>query len=131
MGVPLPLSLLTTKNKKIMLITNETKIRFVRMLAKKQIIVIQCKKSANSKSYNFKFIGADDYAKYDFTPMIADTLGLPISQDIHYCCVKGIDAAEIGRLTIEKLAKDGIIKEETSGHDLYEQVRHLLTTFYL
>jgi len=114
-----------------MYIINETKIRFARMLAKKQIIVIQCKKTANCKSYNFKFIGADDYEKYDFTPMVADTLGLPLSQNIYYCSVKGNDASELVRLTIEKLAKDGIIKEEKSGYDLYEQVRGLLTTFYL
>lgn len=114
-----------------MYIINETKIRFARMLAKKQIIVIQCKKTVNCKSYNFKFIGADDYEKYDFTPMVADTLGLPLSQNIYYCSVKGNDAAELVRLTIEKLAKDGIIKEEKSGYDLYEQVRGLLTTFYL
>jgi len=114
-----------------MYITNETKIRFARMLAKKQIIVIQCKKSVNSKSYNFKFVGANEYERFDFTPMIADTLGLPLSQNIYYCSVKGIDAAEIARLTIEKLAKDGIIKEEKSGYDLYEQIRELLATFYL
>lgn len=114
-----------------MYIINETKIRFARMLAKKQIIVIQYKKTVNCKSYNFKFIGADDYEKYDFTPMVADTLGLPLSQNIRYCSVKGIDAAELVRLTIEKLSKDGIIKEEKSGYDLYEEVRDLLSTFYL
>lgn len=114
-----------------MYIINETKIRFARMLAKKQIIVIQCKKSANSKNYDLKFIGADDYERFDFTPMIADTLGLPLSQNIYYCSVKSYDAAEIVRLTIERLAKDGIISEEKSGYDLYEQVRDLLVTFYL
>jgi len=113
-----------------MYIINETKIRFARMLAKKQIIVIQCKKNVNSKSYDFKFIGADDYEKYDFTPMIADVLGLPIFQNIYYCSIKGNDAAELVRLTIEKLSKDGIISEEKSGYDLYEQVRDMLTTFY-
>ena len=114
-----------------MYIINETKIRFARMLAKKQIIVIQCKKSANSKRYDFKFIGADDYEKYDFTPMVADTIGQSLSKNIHFCSVKGIDAAELVRLTIEKLAKDGIISEEKSGYDLYEQIRELLVTFYL
>lgn len=114
-----------------MYIIRETKIRFARMLAKKQIIVIQCKKSANCKSYDFKFIGADDYKKYDFTPAIADILGLPLSENLYYCSIKAKDAAELVRLAIEKLAKDGIIKEEKSGYDLYEQVRDLLTTFYL
>ena len=113
------------------MITYVTKIRFARMLARKQIIVIQCKKSAMCKNYDFKFIGADNFNKYDFTPMVADTLGLPISQEIYYCSIKGYDAAEIVRQTIEKLASEGIIKEEKTGYDLYEQVRDLLTTFYL
>lgn len=113
------------------MITYETKIRFARMLARKQIIVIQCKKSAKCKNYDFKFIGADNFNKYDFTPMVADTLGLPISQEIYYCSIKGYDAAEIVRQTIEKLASEGIIKEEKTGYDLYEQVRDLLATFYL
>ena len=114
-----------------MYIINETKVRFARMLAKHQIIVIQCKKNAKCKSYYFKFIGAEDFEKYDFTPMVADTLDLPLANNIHYCTIKGIDAAEIVRMTIEKLAKDGIIKKEKSGYDLYEEVRDLLTTFYL
>jgi len=113
------------------MVINETKIRFARMLARKQIIVIQCKKSARCKNYDFKFIGADNFSKFDFTPMVAETLGLPISQRIYYCSIKGFDAAEIVRQTIEKLASDGIIKEEKSGYDLYEQVRDLLSTFYL
>ena len=113
------------------MITNETKVRFARMLAKHQLIVIQCKKSTNCKRYDFKFIGADNFNHYDFTPMVADTLNLPLVKDIYYCSIKGIDAAEIVRLTIERLAHDGIISEEKSGYDLYEEVRGLLTTFHL
>ena len=62
------------------MITNETKVRFARMLAKHQIIVIQCKKSTNCKRYDFKFIGADGFNHYDFTPMVSRHVELATCQ---------------------------------------------------
>ena len=114
-----------------MIITNETKIRFARMLAKRQIIVIQCNKSARAKRYDYKFIGANEYEKFDFTPMIAETSGYPTNKGVQYLTIKGLDGADIVADTIEKLAKDGLIQEERTGYDLYHAVRELLTTFYL
>lgn len=114
-----------------MFITNELKIRFVRMLAKRQILVVQCKRNKRSKNYDFKFIGANEFEKFDFTPMIADTLHVCLRQSCEYNSILGIDAAEIVRLFIEKLAKDGIVNEKKIGYDLYEEVRDLLSTFYL
>lgn len=114
------------------MITNETKIRFARMLAKRQIIVIQFNKSSRSRNYYYKFIGANEYEKFDFTPMIAEVSGWPTTKGtINYLAIKSNDGVAVVADTIKNLASDGLIQEEKTGYALYEEVRDLLTTFYL
>ena len=116
-----------------MIITNETKIKFARMLAKRQIIVIRCKKSASAKRYDYKFIGANEYEKFDFTPMICEVTAYPSNRSDDYQCltIKSFDGASVVADAIKNLAEDGLIKETKRGDELYFYVRDLLTTYYL
>ena len=114
-----------------MFITYDTKIRFARMVARRQVIVVQCRRTARSASYDFKFIGADEFGRYDCTPAIIDILGLPENADIRHLTVRAKDAADVVARALTCLADDGIVKVEKRGHDLYEEVRNLLTTFYM
>lgn len=116
-----------------MIITNETKIRFARMLAKRQIIVIRCKKSANANRYEYKFIGANEFEKFDFTPMVAEVSGFSTNKTNDYQCltIKSNDGANVVAETIRKIAEERLIQEKRIGADLYFFVRDLLTTFYI
>ena len=84
-----------------MIITEETKLRFIGMFLQRQIIIIQHK--THRGRYTFKVIGANDAGKWDFTPMKA----------------------------FLNMQEDDFIRLEHSGHDLYEWVRDHITTFYM
>ncbi len=115
-----------------MVITEETKLRFIAMLAKRHVIVIQVK-SHGSNHYRFKFIGADDSGKWDFTPMVADTAGVEYNGEMlnENLSIVAKDAADLIVKVIKNMAEDGLILKREDDHETYEKVRHLLTTFYM
>lgn len=117
-----------------MIITKETKERFVKMLRDRQIIIIQCDKGRNRKTYDFKIIGANSGGRWDFTPLVAETSIYPSSrgETIQKLSVRGLDGAAVVANTIFKLEIEGI--KTNFGEDyygIYQNVRELLTTFYI
>ena len=114
-----------------MIITEETKLRFIGMFLQRQIIIIQHK--THRGRYTFKVIGANNAGKWDFTPMIADTAGIEFngSMACENLSIVGIDAADIIMKSFLNMQEDDFIRLEHSGHDLYEWVRDHLTTFYM
>ena len=116
-----------------MVITRETKERFVKMLSKREIIVIQCDKGTNRKNYNFKFIGANSGGKWDFTPLVVETSGYPSNRriTIERLSIYALDAAAVICDTLLKLQKEGVVSNIGNGYSLYQKVRGLLTTFQI
>lgn len=116
-----------------MIITKETKERFVKMLKAHQIIVIQCNKGNNRKSYDYKFIGADVRGRYDFTPLVAEYSGYKSNKNktVMYLSVQGLDAAAIITDTLDALRNENVFKSKKTNYELYEEVRDLLYTFYI
>jgi len=117
-----------------MIITEETKQRFLQMLNNRQIIVIQCNKGSQYKTYNFKFIGANGEGKWDFTPMIAEMSCYPYCNDscITHLSIRALDATGVICNVIEKMKEEGILNfEYTFGYELYQIVRDKITTFYI
>lgn len=115
-------------------ITKETKERFVSMLKERQIIVIECDKSAKNKNYNYKFIGANEYGRWDFTPLVAEFSGYPNNRNkcVMRLSVRGIDAAAIIADTLMNLEnQDAIGIRIDNYHSLHEKVRNLICTFYI
>ena len=53
-----------------MIIEQETRQRFVDMLANHEIVAVGCKTDKRSNSYHYKFIGVRNGLKWDFTPCI-------------------------------------------------------------
>ncbi len=115
----------------IMIITEETKKRFMRMLADRQIIVIQHK--CHRASYLFKFIGANDAGKWDFTPMVVDVAGIEYNGEMstENLSVLGKDAADILTKVVKKLMCGGNWMFAETYHEIYEKVREHITTFYM
>ena len=112
-----------------MIITEETKLRFVGMLMQRQIIVIQHK--AHQGRYTFKYIGANDGGKWDFTPMVADTAGIEFNGEMNLenLSIVGQDGADIICKALKNMQDEGLVKFEESGYNPYEKVRDLITTF--
>ncbi len=115
-----------------MIITKETKERFVKMLEARQIIVIQFDKSRSRETYDYKFIGASSDGKWDFTPLCAELSGHPNNSSTHVqkLVIRALDAAEVICDTLEGLRDENIIFSELTGHRLYEAVREKISTFY-
>lgn len=119
-----------------MIITEETKKRFLKMLNDRQIIVIQCNKGSQHKTYNFKFIGANSKGKWDFTPMVVEMSRFPSNKTTRtmeqYLSVRALDAAIVICNVIEKMKEEGILNfEYTFGYELYQIVRDKISTFYV
>lgn len=116
-----------------MYITRETKERFVKMLYDRQIIVIQCNKSTNRKTYDLKFIGANSGGKWDFTPLVVETSGYPSNKrtTVERLAIYALDAASVICDTLDKLQEEGIESNLGEGYNQYQKVRDLLTTFYI
>lgn len=114
-------------------ITKETKERFVKMLNARQIIVIQCNKSTNRKTYDLKFIGANSGGKWDFTPLVAETSGYPSNRrkTIEWLAIYALDAVSVVCDTLNKLQEEGLGSDLGEGYSQYQKVRELLTTFYI
>lgn len=117
-----------------MIFTEETKQRFLQMLNDRQIIVIQCNKGSQYKTYNFKFIGANSEGKWDFTPMVVEMSRFPSnkSTSIQHLSVRALDATNVICNVIEKMKEEGILNSDyTFGYELYQIVRDNITTFYV
>ena len=116
-----------------MIITRETKQRFLTMLDARQIIVIQCNKSTNRKTYDFKFIGANSGGKWDFTPLVAETSGYPSNRrtTVERLAVHALDAVSVVCDTLNKLQEEGLVSNLGEGYSQYQKVRDLLATFYI
>ena len=113
------------------MITRETKERFVKMLKNRQVIVVRCKKSAR-KTYNYKFIGANELGRWDFTPLVAEISGAQSDgNDILLLSIRGIDAAAIITDTLIELKNQGVSGISSEKYELYVQVRSRLCTFYM
>ena len=117
-----------------MIIAKETKERFVKMLNNREIIVIECDRNSNRRSYDYKFIGANSNGKWDFTPLVAECSGFPYSKKpIQWLSVRGHDAASMISAVINELRNEKIdgIPAAGDSYSQYERIRTLLTTFCL
>jgi hypothetical protein len=116
-----------------MIITEETKKRFVSMLVARQILVIECHRNPKDRHYEYKFIGANEKGKWDFTPMIEEVTDFKSNKPvpIKYLTIHANDAAHIVANTLEKFDEEGVFPVRLRGVELYQYVRDLLTTFNL
>lgn len=114
-----------------MVITKETKERFVRMLYARQVVAIQCNKSSRNKTYNYKILGVSSDGKWDFTYTCADLSNYPVSGDVRSLSIRSLDVVAVICETLTKLKDEGIFTEEKNGYSLYQEVRDLITTFYM
>jgi len=114
-----------------MTITKETKERFVKMLKARQIIVIQCNKGSNRKTYDFKFIGANNSGKWDFTPLLAEYSNYSNNKGCQYLSIRSLDGAAVICSALCELKKEGMKTGLGDGYSQYEKIRDLLTTFYI
>lgn len=80
-----------------MIITRETKERFVQMLQAREIIVVGRKIKTN---YDFKFIGVHNGLKWDFTPTIAWCTG---------CKTNGSDSPTT--MTVRSYSADYLVEQ--------------------
>lgn len=113
--------------------TKETKERFVEMLKNRQVIVIMCDKGTNRRTYNCKFIGANDSGKWDFTPLVAEKSGYPSNRrtTVERLAIHALDAVSVVCDTLNKLHDEGVGPNPGGGYSQYQKVRDLLTTFYI
>lgn len=88
-----------------MVITRETKERFVEMLEKKEIIVVGRKIKTN---YDFKFIGVHNGMKWDFTPTVAYCTGCRTNgvYDITHMTVRSYSADYLVEQTLKYMPND-------------------------
>jgi hypothetical protein len=88
-----------------MIITRETKERFVEMLEKKEIIVVGRKIKTN---YDFKFIGVHNGMKWDFTPTVAYCTGWRTNgvYDITHMTVRSYSADYLVEQTLKNMPND-------------------------
>lgn len=116
-----------------MIISKETKERFVKMLNDRQIIVIQCNKSVKRNTYDFKIIGANDNGKWDFTPMVAEISDYPSNKNttVTYLSIRALDGDDVICNTLLKLGKEGLFDKFENGYALYNYVREHVTTFFI
>lgn len=117
-----------------MVITRETKERFVKMLNDRHIIVF-CEMNKHHdccKNNSYKFIGVN-VGRWDFTPMVAQLSGNRTrnGNDARLVSVRGLDGASIIVNTLVALSEEGIVKPIESRDSEYFKVCDLLTTFYI
>lgn len=114
-----------------MIITKEMKERFVEMLKAGQIIVIQCNKGNNRRTYDYKFIGANDSGKWDFTPLVAEYSWYKNNKGVEYLTIRALDGVSVICSTLCELQKEGIETGFGDGYSQYQDVRDLVSTFYV
>ena len=111
-------------------------MRFVEMLEKGQIIVIQCNRTAARKTYDYKFIGSDGNGVWDFTPMIAGATSYPNNSyhTVQRLCIRSLDFADVITRTLQTLRSEGIFTKEFRDNDLYSLYSYARTkvrVFYM
>lgn len=107
----------------------ETKELFVKMLNERHIIVIECRKPGR-KTYSYKFIGASNGGKWDFTPLMASYSGYRSNSKtwtIEHISVYANDGTSVICAALEAFAKEGINVSVDKGYSLYAKVRDLCT----
>lgn len=116
-----------------MIITKETKERFIKMLKDRQIIVIQADLGKKRKTYDLKFIGANNDDKWDFTPLVVETSGYPSNRrtTVERLAIHALDAVSVVCDTLNKLQEEYFECNLGEGYSQYQKVRDLLTIFYI
>ena len=109
-----------------MIITRETKERFVKMLQAREIIVVGRRIKTN---YDFKFIGVHNGMKWDFTPTVA------------YCtCCKTNGASDYTHMTVRAFSANYLVEQTLKDmpndmvyppKELIEDVSDYLTYFWM
>ena len=120
-----------------MVITKETKERFIKMLDKKQIIVIRAT-LINRKYPHFKIIGADEYGRWDFTPCISyitDCKTIAVTGGEMAICGT-VDCVQLLQNTLRKLHDERIESaffenNNDCNYTLYSYCREHICTFHL
>ena len=107
-------------------ITKEKKERFVDMLYKHQVIIIQCNKGR--KTFNYKFFGADVRGRYDFTDLCAELSGYQTEGEGWNLSIRASDGVAVLTDTLEKIKP---IKKNDTVYNRYSEVRDLVCTFYV
>jgi len=118
-----------------MIITKETKERFVKMLDKGQIIVIRAS-VVNRKYPHFKIIGADESGRWDFTPLVSyvtdcQTINV-VGGEIAICGtldVVGILENALKQLYDERIESAFFADNDDCGYALYSYCREHICTF--
>ena len=121
-----------------MVIPKELKERFVQMLKDRQIIVVRCQ-FPNRKHCAYKFIGANNSGKWDFTPLISEFCNYPTNtrKDISDRVVYGNDGAGIIQNALNNPCFIIDVAEELSDYiencsdGKYFWIRDRLTFFYI
>ena len=115
-----------------MLYSEETKKRFVEMLEKHQILAIRCNQG-RQKIFSYKFIGANDGGKWDFTPLLANYTTCSVHRgtynEISILCNDGVTVV---CETLTALWNEGICLDipNSTKDDVYFKVREMLSFFY-
>ena len=109
-----------------MYIEKETKERFVKMLAKHEIIVVWNRISSRSQTRNYKFIGAHNGLKWDFTYTVIDATSCKTNGDSGYCvAARGYSSVYLVEKTLESFIEEGIKVPK----DVFENVGDFLTHY--
>lgn len=114
-----------------MLFSEETKERFIKMLKDRQIIAIRCNQG-RKKSFAYKFIGANNDGKWDFTPLVANESNFPTTKNtsIYDTAIFANDGVGVVEEALKNLRKDGFLDDSAETKD-YFKIRELLTFFYI
>lgn len=92
-----------------MIITRETKERFVKMLSKKQIVVIWHRLSSRSDTRNYKFIGMQNGMKWDFTYTIIEATGCKTNEESGFCvAARDWSSDYLVKKTLKSFKEEGI-----------------------
>ena len=102
------------------------------MLLDKQIIIVKTH-TAFTKSQSYKFIGANDDGKWDFTPLVSEYVNYKTNRDFNdnIISIRGYDGTELVRKVLVKLKEEGIESIDLTGDNLYFRLRGLLCFFHI
>lgn len=91
-----------------MFIENSTKERFVKMLSKRQIVVVYRDLSQKSITREFKFIGMQNGMKWDFTHLIINATGCKTNGKSGYqTAARGWNVTILLEETLKSLKEQG------------------------
>lgn len=114
-----------------MIITKETKERFLQMLDAGQIICIRANKKGRA-TYDYKVIGANDSGKWDFTPMAATVSNYPNNRGgMELAIMSRLSAADIIEDVLKELQKENLFRSDLTGWDLHHYANNHITTFFI